>query len=35
MVTEVNLVVASEAGFTSEISNVIPFLYNIRYFLKD
>lgn len=29
--SEVNLVVASEAGFTSEISNVIPFLYNIRY----
>lgn len=28
---EVNLVVASEAGFTSEISNVIPFLYNICY----
>lgn len=33
--SEVNLVVASEAGFTSEISNVIPFLYNIRYLLKD
>ncbi len=30
--SEVNLVVASEAGFTSEISSVIPFLYNIRYF---
>lgn len=29
--SEVNLVVASECGFTSEISNVIPFLYNIRY----
>lgn len=29
--SEVNLVVASDAGFTSEISNVIPFLYNIRY----
>ena len=23
---------ASEAGFSSEISSVIPFLYNIRYF---
>ncbi len=30
--SEVNLVVASEAGFTSEISSVTPFLYNIRYF---
>ena len=30
--SEVNLVVASEAGFSSEISSVIPFLYNIRYF---
>lgn len=30
--SEVNLVVASEAGPTSEISGVIPFLYNIRYF---
>ena len=30
--SEVNLVVASEAGFTSEISSVIPFLYNIRYY---
>lgn len=30
--SEVNLVVASEAGFTSEISSVIPYLYNIRYF---
>lgn len=30
--SEVNLVVASVAGPTSEISSVIPFLYNIRYF---
>lgn len=30
--SEVNLVVASEAGLTSEISSVIPYLYNIRYF---
>lgn len=30
--SEVNLVVASEAGFTSEISSVTPFLYNVRYF---
>lgn len=30
--SEVNLVVASEAGFTAEISSVMPFLYNIRYY---
>lgn len=30
--SEVNLVVASEAGLTSEISGVVPFLYNIQYF---
>lgn len=30
--SEVNLVVASEAGPTSEISGIIPFLYNIRYY---
>ncbi len=30
--SEVNLVVASEAGFISEISAVTPYLYNIRYF---
>ena len=30
--SEVNLVVASDAGFSSEINSVIPFLYNIRYF---
>lgn len=30
--SEVNLVVASEAGPTYEISGVIPFLYNIRYY---
>lgn len=29
---EVNLVVKSQLGFTNEISNVIPYLYNIRYF---
>ena len=29
---EVNLVVKSQYGFTSEISYVVPFLYNIRYF---
>lgn len=33
--SEVNLVVASEAGFVSEISDVIPFLYNIRYCKLD
>lgn len=30
--SEVNLVVASETGPTSEISGVVPFLYNIRYY---
>lgn len=30
---EVNLVVASEAALTSEISGVVPFLYNIRYYM--
>lgn len=30
--SEVNLVVASEAGVVSEINNVTPFLYNIHYF---
>lgn len=29
---EVNLVVKSQYGFTSEIAYVVPFLYNIRYF---
>ncbi len=29
---EVNLVIKSQAGFQSEIANVIPFLYNVRYF---
>ncbi len=29
---EVNLVVKSQYGLTSEISQVIPFLYNVRYF---
>lgn len=30
--SEVNLVVSSQAGFTSEVANVIPYLYNIRYY---
>ncbi len=30
--SEINLVVASEAGFSSEISSVTPYLYNIHYF---
>ena len=30
--SEVNLVVASESGPVAEISDVIPFLYNIRYY---
>lgn len=29
---EVNLVIKSQFGLTSEISQVIPYLYNIRYF---
>lgn len=29
---EVNLVIKSQYGFTSEISNVIPYKYHIRYF---
>ncbi len=29
---EVNLVIKSQYGFTDEIANVIPFLYNVRYF---
>ncbi len=29
---EVNLVIRSQYGYTDEISNVIPFLYNVRYF---
>lgn len=29
---EVNIVVKSQYGYTDEISNVIPYLYNIRYF---
>lgn len=29
---EVNLVIKSQYGISSEISNVIPYLYNIRYF---
>lgn len=33
--SEVNLVVASEAGPTSEISAAVPFLYNIRYLKSE
>ncbi len=29
---EVNMVIKSQYGFTSEVSMVIPFLYNVRYF---
>lgn len=29
---EVNIVIKSQYGFSDEISNVIPYLYNIRYF---
>ena len=29
---EVNLVVKSQYGLTSEIAQVIPFMYNVRYF---
>lgn len=29
---EVNIVIKSQYGFTSEIANVIPYMYNIRYF---
>jgi hypothetical protein len=29
---EVNIVIKSQYGFTSEISNVIPYMYNLRYF---
>lgn len=32
--SEVNLVVASDLGFTNEIANIIPFLYKVRY-LQD
>lgn len=32
MESEVNLVIKSQYGLSSEISQVIPFLYNIRYF---
>lgn len=32
MNSEVNLIIKSQYGFTSEISYVIPFLYNVRYF---
>lgn len=30
--SEVNIVIKSQYGFSDEISNVIPYLYNIRYF---
>lgn len=29
---EVNIVIKSQLGFINEISNVIPYLYNVRYF---
>lgn len=29
---EVNLVIKSQYGYTDEISNVVPFMYNVRYF---
>lgn len=29
---EVNIVVKSQFGYTDEISNVVPYLYNVRYF---
>lgn len=29
---EVNLLIKSQSGFSSEITNVIPYLYNVRYF---
>lgn len=29
---EVNLVIRSQYGYTDEISNVVPYLYNVRYF---
>lgn len=29
---ELNLIIKSQYGFSDEISNVIPYLYNIRYF---
>lgn len=29
---EVNLVIKSQYGYTDEISNVVPYLYNVRYF---
>lgn len=30
--SEVNLIIASKEGFATEIANIIPFLYNVRYF---
>lgn len=30
--SEVNIVIKSQYGFTDEISNVVPYLYTIRYF---
>lgn len=29
---EVNLIIKSQYGITSELANVIPFLYNVRYY---
>lgn len=30
--SEVNLIIRSQYGYTDEISNVVPYLYNVRYF---
>lgn len=35
MDSEVNLVIKSQYGLTSEISSVTPFLYNVRYFRRS
>lgn len=32
---EVNLVIKSQYGYTDEISNVVPYLYNVRYFRRQ
>ncbi len=29
---EVNIVIKSQYGFTSELSNVVPYMFNVRYF---
>ncbi|MCM1293726.1 MAG: DUF4827 domain-containing protein [Bacteroides sp.] len=33
--SEINLIVKSQYGWTSEVSNVIPFLYHVRYFKSE